>query len=189
MATDPRQKLLDAAMAYVAEHGFGDASLRQLAAGIGTSHRMLIYHFGSKEALQVAIIQAVEDRTRATVTELVSDTDDSDADAMREVWKVLTARENEGFERLFFELYGQALQQRPGTERLLGGIVDDWLEPMTQVQMAKGRSRREAKAEVRLGVAVTRGLLLDLLATGDRRGVNDAFERYIRLAEADLDEG
>jgi AcrR family transcriptional regulator len=185
MATDSRQRLLDAAIEHVEEHGFGDTSLRQLAAAIGTSHRMLIYHFGSKEQLQVAIIQSVEDRTRERVANLVTADDESRADAMRKVWKELTAPRNQAHERLFFELYGQALQDRPGTEHLLGGIVDSWLESLTQVQEATGLSRRDAKADVRLGVAITRGLLLDLLATGDRKGVNDAFERYITLLEVE----
>jgi hypothetical protein len=35
----------------------------------------------------------------------------------------------------------------------------------------------------RLGIAVTRGLLLDLLATGDRAGVDAAMEHWIRLNE------
>ena len=57
--TDPKARLLAAAMEYVAEHGVGDLSLRAIAAAIGTSHRMLIYHFGSKEGLLIAVIHAV----------------------------------------------------------------------------------------------------------------------------------
>src|SRR5262245_62078955 len=60
----PRQRLLDAAIDHVAAHGIGDLSLRELAAAIGTSHRMLIYHFGSKEGLLVAIVDEVEARQR-----------------------------------------------------------------------------------------------------------------------------
>ena len=43
---------------------------------------------------------------------------------------------------------------------------------------------RDARAEARLGVAVIRGLLLDLLATGDRAALDEAVERFILLAEA-----
>jgi hypothetical protein len=38
-----------------------------------------------------------------------------------------------------------------------------------------------AEVETRLGVAVVRGLLLDLLATRDRGAVDRAFERYLEL--------
>lgn len=37
--------------AHVLEHGLSGASLRPLAKAAGTSDRMLIYHFGNKEAL------------------------------------------------------------------------------------------------------------------------------------------
>ena len=80
-------------------------------------------------------------------------------------------------ERLFFELYGQALQGRPGTTELLDGIVDAWLEPAAEVLAAYGVP--EPRATARLGIAVTRGLLLDLLATGDRAAVDAAMEAHI----------
>ena len=51
----PRQKLIDAAVAHADAHGLSDTSLRQLAAALGTSHRMLIHHFGSKEGLLVEV--------------------------------------------------------------------------------------------------------------------------------------
>ena len=60
----PKQRLLDGAIEYVAQNGIGDVSLRTLAAALGTSHRMLIHHFGSKEALWLEIVQTVEQRQR-----------------------------------------------------------------------------------------------------------------------------
>ena len=41
--------------------------------------------------------------------------------------------------------------------------------------IARGLSPMDAPAYARLGVAVVRGLLLDLLATKDREGVDAAF--------------
>lgn len=46
-----RKRMLAALAAHVLEAGLNTASLRPLAAAAGTSDRMLIYHFGSKEAL------------------------------------------------------------------------------------------------------------------------------------------
>src|SRR6478609_4110414 len=68
--TEPRDRLLAAAVDHILEHGLGDLSLRELATAIGTSHRMLIYHFGSKEELIVAVIQTVEEMQRSTYAEL-----------------------------------------------------------------------------------------------------------------------
>ena len=89
---------------------------------------------------------------------------------MRQWWAHISDESLWPNERLFFEVYGQALQGRPGTVELLDGIVDSWLEPAAQGFMAYGLEREEALAQARLGLAVSRGLLLDLLATGDRDG-------------------
>ena len=177
--SDARRKLLDAAIAHIAANGISDLSLRELAAAIGTSHRMLIHHFGSKEGLWVEVIRAVEDRQRERLAEFIPDPAQAPADAVRAWWRHISDPALWPNERLFFEVYGQALQGRPGTTGLLDGIVDDWLEPGTELGLAQGLPLAEARANARLGVAVTRGLLLDLLATGDREAVDAAMEAYI----------
>lgn len=59
--SDRRQELLDGATAWVVEHGLGSMSLRPLAEAVGTSDRMLIYYFGSRDGLVAAIAaQAAE---------------------------------------------------------------------------------------------------------------------------------
>src|SRR2546430_17144716 len=67
---DARARLLAAAVAHVERQGIGDLSLRELAAAIGTSHRMLIYHFGSKRGLMAALVRAVEAEQRAFLARL-----------------------------------------------------------------------------------------------------------------------
>ena len=68
-----KRKLLDAAVDYVTEHGIADLSLRGLAAAISTSHRMLIFHFGSKEQLWAGIARTVAQRQGERLRELVPD--------------------------------------------------------------------------------------------------------------------
>ena len=179
--TDPRRRLLNAAVEHILAHGLSDLSLRELATAIGTSHRMLIYHFGSKAGLIVAVIQTVEDAQRAAFTEL--DTEGlSPADTLRAMWRRFTDPALGPHERLFFEIYGQALQGRPGAVGLLDGIIDNWVEPAAAYAIDHGVAPDVARAEARLSVAVIRGLLLDWLATGDQDGVNAAFERYVASA-------
>jgi AcrR family transcriptional regulator len=174
---------LERAIDYVAANGIGDLSLRSLAAALGTSHRMLIHHFGSKEGLWVAIVQTVEQRQRELLAEVLPDIEQPIGEAMRAWWRHISDPSLWPNERLFFELYGQALQGRAHTTAVLDGIVDAWLEPITAVAVAREIPREAARAQARLGVAVTRGLLLDLLATGDIAGVNAAMEAFIELNE------
>src|SRR4051812_25538471 len=174
-----RERLLAAAMEHVAEHGVGNVSLRALAAALGTSHRMLIYHFGSREGLLIEVIRTVEARQRAALAEMLLDDEAPPAETMRRMWRRVADPALWPNERLFFEVYAQALQGSPHALPLLDGIVDLWVEPLTRIAVAQGRPEAEARAEARLGVAVTRGLLLDLLATGDRAAGDAAMERYI----------
>jgi AcrR family transcriptional regulator len=178
-----RARLLAQVIAYVAHAGISDLSLRELAAAIGTSHRMLIYHFGSREGLLVAVVHEVEAQQRAFLAELLA-AGLGPIEALRTMWQRFTDPALYPNERLFFELYGQALQGRPGCAAFLDGIVDTWLEPMTAYAVQHGRPAEHARADVRLSIAVVRGLLLDLLATRDLPGVSAALERYIAQYEA-----
>jgi AcrR family transcriptional regulator len=180
-----KQRLLAAAAEHIAGTGVSDLTLRGLAAAIGSSHRMLLYHFGSKEALLVEVIKLVEQRQRDALAEIELD-DPSPAGITRAFWRRLSAPELAANERLFFEIYGQALQGRPGTTELLDGIVDGWLAPVVALLDRLGFPSEHAAAQARLGIAVTRGLLLDLLATGDRLACDAAIEQYIRIGEAYL---
>jgi hypothetical protein len=101
---------------------------------------------------------------------------------MRAWWKHISDPGLWPNERLFFEIYGQALQGRPGTTELLDGIIDAWLEPSATIFSQLGFP--DGTAAARLGIAVTRGLLLDLLATGDHQAVDAAMEVHIAALEA-----
>ena len=184
--TESHDRLLAAAMDHVAQHGVGDLSLRGLAAALGTSHRMLIYHFGSREGLLIEVIRAVEAQQRAALATMLLDEDAPPAETMRRMWKRVADPALWPNERLFFEVYAQALQGSPHALPLLDGIVDLWVQPLARIGVAQGVPEAQARAEARLGVAVVRGLLLDLLATGERVAVDAAMERYIEaLAPAD----
>jgi len=161
---ETRARLLDAAVDYALAHGIAEVSLRQLAGALGTSHRMLIHHFGSREALLVEVIKVVEEQQRLRL----ADTD------VRAFWRQLRDPALGPQQRLFFEVYGQALRGRPWATPMLEGVVEDWLEAFPA----------EARTQARLGLAVTRGLLLDLLATGDVDGVDEAMELFVSLSSS-----
>jgi AcrR family transcriptional regulator len=180
-STNTRERLLTAAVDYAAEHGLTDLSLRTLAAGLGTSHRMLIFHFGSKEGLLVEVVRAVEAQQRALLDELRANPQLGPLDQMRALWQHLTSPALWPYERLFFEVYAQGLQGRAPAKRLLEDAIDAWLAPIADLLASQGMPWEEASAEARLAIAVTRGLLLDLLAPGDVDAVDAAMDRFTAL--------
>lgn len=62
-----REELLDEVTDHVLEHGLTGLTLRPLAAAIGTSDRMLIYHFGSRDALVSAVVTRAGERARECI--------------------------------------------------------------------------------------------------------------------------
>src|SRR3954465_7364235 len=103
---DPRGRLLEAAIDHIAARGISDLSLRELAAAIGTSHRMLIHHFGGREGLWVAVVREVEQRQRDGLADVVPDPAASLGEAMRAWWRHISDAALWPNERLFFEIYG-----------------------------------------------------------------------------------
>ncbi|WP_406067356.1 TetR/AcrR family transcriptional regulator [Streptomyces sp. NBC_01020] len=178
---DRRAQLVDAAVDHVAAHGIGDLSLRRLGAAIGVSHRMLIHYFGSKEQLFVEIVRTSERRQRDLLSRLRLEPGLSPAGIARRLWQQLTDPRLAGQERLFFEICGQALRGRPEAAPVLEGLVKDWLEPLVAAEVSAGADPAVARRRARMGLATVRGLLLDLLATGDRAGVDAAMEEFLLL--------
>jgi AcrR family transcriptional regulator len=176
---DARAVLLSAAIAHLAEHGLAGATLRSIATAIGTSHRMLIYHFGSREGLLLAVVHAVEEEQRTAMAELAAAGGTSMGEVTRRMWKRVADPRLHPHERLFFELYGRALQGDAAAAPLLSWAVPAWVDHLAAVLTARGMAVGQARALARLGLATTRGLLLDLLATGDRAAADEALELFI----------
>lgn len=168
-----RRQLLEALFEEFARGGIGDRSLRDVAAAVGTSHRMLLHHFGSREGLIIAIVEEAELRQMALVPELPMDP----ADGFAAMWANLRRPDLRHLERLFFECYSRAAQGEKPFTRMVPGAVDGWLRA---VETATAGVRYDG-AMARLGLAVTRGLLLDLVATEDEAGVDAAAEAFIQL--------
>jgi AcrR family transcriptional regulator len=176
-----REHLLDAVVEVALETGIADQSLRAIAEACGTSHRMLIHHFGSKERLFVEVVKVVEARQRAQLGALMANNAATGEDFGQRFWEKLRSPKLARQERLFFEIYAQALQGRGWATPLLDGIVDDWFLPLSEVFRAAGMSDKDARAVGRLCVAVSRGLLLDVLATRANRDVDAAMKYFLEM--------
>jgi len=167
-----RRALLDALVDEFAAGGVGDRSLRDVAGAVGTSHRMLLHHFGSRDDLLVAIVEEVERRQMDLLTEIPT----NPAEGFAAMWANLRRPELRQLERLFFECYARAAQGEKPFAGMVPGAVDGWL---SEVEGVTGDTFDPAMA--RLGLAVTRGLLLDLVATNDAAGVDASAQAFIDL--------
>ncbi|ADB30817.1 transcriptional regulator, TetR family [Kribbella flavida DSM 17836] len=174
-----RETLLADAVEHFARHGIGDASLRSIATAIGTSHRMLIYHFGSRDGLLAEVVRTVEQQQRDLLAQL--DAEDLSVEQQAEqFWRRVTEA-SLVYGPLFFELSAHAMQGLPHTEALKADLITVWLPPLTDLCVKAGVPPDQAPAYARLGLAAARGLLFDLLLTDDRPAVDEASALLNRL--------
>ncbi len=174
----PKARLLDAVIDHFTTDGLADQSLRRIAEAIGSSHRMLLYHFGSKDGLLLEVVREVEARTQERLAQVAENAAMQSDVVIRRMWSYLTDPELADFERLFFALYGRALQGDRATLPLLRGDIEHWLDANVALAAETGVPAEVVRTHSRLGLAVMRGLLLDLLATDDKAGVDAALEVF-----------
>ena len=101
---------------------------------------------------------------------------------MLRLWQQVSSPELRPFVRLFFEVFALAARGAPGTERLLAGLTTAWVDDAMAVAERMGVA--VDPAAMRLGVAVSRGLLLDLLAGAPQAEVNAAYELFIKFYDS-----
>jgi AcrR family transcriptional regulator len=168
-----RAELLDAAVDYAAEHGFSELSWRPVAAALGVSTTTLVHHFGTKEQMLEAILGRLRKRISVTTSDRAGEQPDL-ATAARTVWTWSSDPRRWAEFRLFFAVYGRALQAPHLFAEFLEHVVADWMSVLRDVQ---GPDTDPGTAT--LVIATIRGLLLDLLTTGDRVRVQNAAESFL----------
>jgi AcrR family transcriptional regulator len=137
---------------------------------------MLIYYFGSREELITEALQAARRRQQQMLQEWAAQgTDQPAADRFRRFWGWLSSKEMEPYVRFFFDVQVYALRRSAAFHALLTGVVNDWVTFVQADLERQGVPRERAQATGTLLVAATRGLLLDLLSTGDRERVDRTF--------------
>jgi AcrR family transcriptional regulator len=178
--SDRQEELLEAAYQYVLSNGLGDMSLRPLAKEIGSSPRVLLFLFGSKDGL----VRALLARARTEELEYLAKLRDEHGGLIatgRDVWTWLADPSHRALLSLWVEGYGRSLVGEPGPWADFGrDTVRDWLDLLAERQAdLDDLDDLDAETERTLLLAVLRGALLDLLATGDLERVTRAVERHL----------
>ena len=167
-----RERLLRACTDHALQHGLPDR-LEPLAVAAGTSNRMLIYHFGTRDGLLREILRQARRRQVEAFTDLLRLRDDEPYPAtLGRAWTAISGPQGAPYLRMFRPLHDAA-----GEPLWLGfrrTATTDWLEPLETGMRSIGRPELATVA-----LAVIRGLLMDLDATGDTDRVNRAFRAFL----------
>ena len=167
----PRKALLAAVADYLLEHGLANLSLRPLAAATGTSARMLVYHFGSKERLIAEAMAEVRARQQRLAEDWMRRHPAASFDEfLLMVWSWVAAPEQEPYLRLFLEVLGRGIGETEPYAEFSKSTFDEWVSWVQRRFEKAGRPRERAKALAILTVSTIRGLALYYVATKNRRG-------------------
>lgn len=163
-----REQLLEACVDHVLAHGLPDR-LGPLVAATGTSARMLLYHFTTRDDLLRAVLERARRRQLDAFGALLRvRPDEPYPETLARAWATISGPDAQPYLRLFSVWRGADDEQRwPGFRRT---ATTDWLAPLEAGLRTTGRPERAT-----LVLAVIRGLLLDLEATGDRARADRAF--------------
>lgn len=175
--SSPRDVLLAKAIAYFASHGVGDTSLRTLAAGIGTSHRMLNYHFGSRDGLLAAVVDWM---ARRHLVDLEPTRRSGDAEPVTVAWNAWSRLADDApvFAPLLFELSAHAMVGHPWAEQLRD-LVAQGIELLASYFEALGHPPERAMVLGRTAMALSRGAVFDLALTGDRQAADAVMRGFL----------
>jgi AcrR family transcriptional regulator len=171
-----RAELLNACYGYVLEHGLAGLSLRPLAAATGTSPRVLLYLFGSKEQLvRELLARARHEQISLLAGLLGADVPDAGFEALADrLWNLLSSPGQRPMVRLTYEAFLRSVSRDPGPwQGFAAETARDYLELLIRAQPGTPPAQAEATAASTL--ALIRGLLLDLLADGDTDRVTAAW--------------
>ncbi|TVX98174.1 TetR/AcrR family transcriptional regulator [Mycolicibacterium porcinum] len=176
-------ELLEAAYRYALAHGLGDLSLRPLAAAIGSSPRVLLFLFGSKDGLVRALLARARADELALLEHLRDGADTEGAGlaaTVEKVWSWLAAAEHRPLLTLWAEAYARSLVEPEGAwAGFARETVEDWLDVLAKSQPAQEKNSDTGAAARTLALAVLRGALLDVLATGHTERVTAAVHRHV----------
>lgn len=171
-----RDRILDACVDHALAHGLPDR-LEPLAAASGTSARMLIYHFGTRDALLRETLRRARRRQRDFFGDLVAPRPDEPyPSTLRRAWRAMTGPAGLPYLSMFGRLREDAEQQLwPGFRR---ESTTDWLQPFEDGMRSMGRPELAT-----LVLAVVRGLIMDIETTGDVPRADRAFEDFLAVLD------
>lgn len=161
------------------DRGISGLSITGLAAAAGTSARMLIYHFGTKDQLVTEVLHEARRRQQALFGGLLQPRPGVPyPGVLRAAWRQLTGPEAMPYHRLFRELHDLPAESSPW-KGFPAHATDEWLAAVTVGLRAAGYE--DPRVAATLIVAAARGLLLDLQVTSDRERADGAFDALIDL--------
>ena len=157
--TTRREELAEGATDYALEHGLVGLSLRPLAESLGTSDRMLLYHFRDKDDLITTILRTSNARSMQGIRDLPASTDLHAA--VLDLWRTVSRGDQQRCQRLYVEAAALGLFGREPYATEVREANAAWMSALADHLVAAGVSRSPARRIAELLDAAFVGLQMD----------------------------
>ena len=166
-----RGEILRAATEHALDHGLAGLSLRKVAQTVGVSHATLVHHFSTKDELVAEIVDLVLARSLA-----LPDLADDDPAPLETIWRRATSDDGRRHVRLFTAITGHAMHDNPTLRDAVARSMKQRTSLLAAGLVRHGCPEAEATVLATSLLSTLRGLLADLLITGDDQRVREAFD-------------
>ncbi|MEX0846725.1 MAG: TetR/AcrR family transcriptional regulator [Ilumatobacteraceae bacterium] len=183
-----RQELLDRIVDYLAHHGLAQATLRPMAATLDVSINRLVHHFGSKEELiTAALAREIEIQIEVQDRWLRRSPRPTQAELFRKWWKWINANpRNLALVRLNYEAAALDTTVTGLAGEVRANQIGVWRHAIEEHLMAEGLGPERAALEASLAKATFGGLVMDLLATGEKRRLTATLDVWLDRLELEI---
>ncbi|MEU8972310.1 TetR/AcrR family transcriptional regulator [Streptomyces monashensis] len=183
-----RRALLDRVRAYALRNGLTDLSLRPLARALGTSDRMLLYYFGTKERMIAEALALFERRPLLRVRTLLETTGSPTDPAglrrfMEELWRQFGEPDVRATLPLYLEVMSASVLHPDRYGPVMHDIVTEWTDLLTSVFRDLGMNRDQALTQATVLTDAGLGLLMAPLADGHWAQADTAFRALLDALE------
>jgi AcrR family transcriptional regulator len=183
-----RQELLDRIVVYLADHGLAQVTLRPMAAELGVSINRLVHHFGSKdELIATALARSIEQQIEVADGWSRRHPDAGIVEHYRRWWRWINASPaNLALVRLNYEAAALSHEVTGLAGDVRADQIGVWRHDIEHRLLREGVPPARVEVEASLVKAMFSGLVMDLLATGDRARVTAACHQWLERLPAVL---
>lgn len=179
-AMGPKELIISAAADYILEKGNISDSIRDIAKNIGTSHRMVNYHFGGPDAFWEALVNEIRKKEILRIRHLHEE--NNFPLSVASYINTFTTSEYRKVFSIVLEIYSKALRNPEAFENFRNSYINDWIASISQRVMAQYRLDEDfARTLARIKVAFIRGILLDYFVTHDEPALMQACRHLDRM--------
>lgn len=175
-------RILNAAAVALARDGLAATTLATIALEAGVDKRMVVYYFGSRDALIAEVVQHLAERVAAVTerafTEAMQPPTQAAAAGLGAVWN--TSLEDPVLPRAYLALLHST--QEPQARAALRSITEDFYrifnERINALEASGYRLLDDRDGFVRLSYAVIRGLFTEWVEVGDSAALQSALAQF-----------